>query len=198
MVAQESQQAAGAADTPDDVTLWICISANRKFPGDPVIAHLSRQFGEVAVNPPATHAYGVLQYADGEMYAIEAVPHAGVHLFDPKKKDGQIVRWYRVPGTSEQIRGVWDEGRYHLGRKYDFVGLALTFIFLVAGRPARIYLRRPRLFCSALWAFALRWNGLDLWPGVHIDTIYPALLEAKMLEAGWYDHRRSRRRVPRD
>jgi len=173
------------SSTPTELALWVVISANTKWPGDPLIAGLSHSLGRVVIKPPATHVYGVLREPSGDGYAIEAVPHTGVRLFDPSEKDHQRLRWYRVPATQDQIRAIWGEARAHLNRPYDWTGLLLTFVFILLRKPGWWYIKRAQIYCSALWAWCLRTHGFDLLPRDHIDNIYPSLWESAMLAAGW-------------
>jgi len=176
--------AAGLIPT-NELALWVVISANQKWPGDPVIAELSRRLGHATIEPIATHAFLVLREPSGNVYAIEAVPHKGVRLFSPDEKRGQRLRWYRVPGTNEQIRRIWAEAEHHLNRPYDWLGLALVFALMACGKPSWWYIKRAKLFCSALVAWALIIGGFDVTPGVYVDNVSPALLDGKLAALGW-------------
>jgi len=169
----------------NELTLWVVISANQEWPGDPVIAELSRRLGHATIKPTATHAFLVLREPSGNVYAIEAVPHKGVHLFTLDEKVWQRLRWYRVPGTQAQIRTIWREAERHLNRPYDWPGLLLTLTFMLCKRPGLFYIKRARLFCSALVAWVLKVGGFDVLPGVHIDNIDPARLDGVLAIRGW-------------
>ncbi len=171
--------------TPTELTLWVVISANTQWPGDPIIGAMSRRLGHAAIKPTATHAFLVLREPSGNVYAIEAVPHKGVHLFTMDEKRGQCLRWYCVPGTNEQIRRIWDEAERHLNRPYDWIGLVLVLLFMLLKRPSLFYIRRAELFCSALVVWTLKVAGFDVLPGVHIDNVDPARLDGVLAIRGW-------------
>jgi len=120
-----------------------------------------------------------------EWWAVEAVPWA-TRRFDLAEKAGQSIRIYKAPVTPMQAFAAWAVAQTQIGRLYNVVGVACTYVLLRFGLHTAFQLAAfAALDCSQRVLQVLQAIDSGILPDLDPTNSTPARVEYHIAKAGW-------------